>query len=208
MIKQLTLAIAVVAGMAFTQGAGAAEYNGPGFTGVAYFAENNGTPEKLGRVHVDPAGFRMNMKTQGQTISSLIFWNSEIAISLMHDQKMYMEIPPDQSGWEAYEDKPCNGYTNGKKLGEEAVGGREAEKWRCTGQISAPAGQAPSDATTWYDRELKMEIRVAEDNGNIFEIRDVKIGRQDASQFKIPDGYKKFDMNAMMQQMMQQQQQQ
>jgi hypothetical protein len=137
-----------------------------------------------------------------------MFWDSETIVTLMHDQKMYMEIPPEQSGWEVYEDKPCNGYADGKKLGDETVGGRKVEKWRCTGQINTPADQAPSDATTWFDRELKMEIRVAEDNGNVFEIRDVKIGRQDASMFKIPDGYQKFDMNAMMQQMMQQQQQQ
>ncbi len=208
MIKQLTLVIAVVAGMTFTQGAVAAEYNGPGFAGVAYFAENNGTPEKLGTVHVDRAGFRMNMKTQGQTVSSLMFWDSETIVTLMHDQKMYMEIPPEQSGWQAYEDKPCNGFTDGEKLGDETLDGRQAEKWRCTGQTSPPAGQPPSDATTWYDRELKMETRVVEDNGNIFEIRNVKIGRQDASLYEIPDGYQMFDMNAMMQQMMQQQQQQ
>lgn len=208
MTKHLTLALAVAVGVIFAQGAVAADYKGPGFTGVAYFAENNATPEKLGNVYVDPAGFRMNLKTQGQTISSIIFWNNEIVISLIHDQKMYMELPPDQSGWEAYEDKPCNGYSDGRKLADETLGERRVEKWRCTGQISPPAGQAPSDATTWYDHELEMEIKVAEDNGNIFEIRNVKIGRQDASLYKIPDGYQKFDMNAMMQQMMQQQQKQ
>ncbi len=213
MKKHLSLALAATFGMAVAHGAvahgaAAAEYTGPGFTGEAYMAENNGTLEKMGTVHVDPAGFRMNMNSQGQSVSSIMYWSKETIVTLMHDQKMFMEIPPEQSGWEIYEGKPCSGYADSKKLGNETLNGRKVEKWRCTGQTSTPGDEAPSDATTWYDRELMLEIKIAEDNGNIFEIRDVKIGRQDASMFKIPDGYQKFDMNAMMQQMMQQQQQQ
>ena len=188
--------------------AGAAEYTGPGFTGEAYFAENNGPLKKSGNVYVGRAGLRIDMKAEGQSYSSLIFWNSATVVSLMHDQKMYMELPPEQSGWDIYEDKPCNGYTDGKKLGNETLNGRKVEKWRCTGPTNVPAGDQPVDATVWYDRELKMVTKTDEDDGNIFEVRNIKVGRQDASRFKIPDGYKKFDVNAMMQQMMQQQQQQ
>ena len=208
MIKHLSLAFAVALGMAAAQGALAADYTGPGFTGDAYFAEDNGPLKKMGVVHVDRAGLRMDMESEGKTYTSLMYWNSNVVITLMHEQKMYMELPPEQSGWDIYEDKPCNGYTDGKKLGTETLNGRKAEKWRCTGEINVPADETPTDSTTWYDRELKIETRTVEDNGDIFEIRNVKIGRQDASQFKIPDGYKKFDMNAMMQQMQQQQQQQ
>lgn len=187
--------------------ANADSYGGPGFLGSIWFGENGGEPEQMGTAHVGAAGFVMNMEAQGQRISSLIKWDSEIIWSLMHDQKMYMEIPPEQSGWEPYEAKACSGYRNGEKQGSETVNGRTAEKWRCTGQTTVPDGEQPSDAVVWYDPELEFEIKVVEDNGNIFEFRDVEIGAQDASMFEVPAGYKQFDMNAMMQQMMQQGQQ-
>jgi hypothetical protein len=146
------------------------------------------------------------MESQGQKLSSLAKWDSDVIVTLMHDQKMYMEIPPDQSGWEEYEDKACMGYENGEKQGSETVNGRSTEKWRCTGQTMVPEGETPADATVWYDPKLKFGIRSVEDNGNIFEIRDFQVGAQNASMFEVPAGYKKFDMNAMMQQMQQQQQ--
>jgi hypothetical protein len=159
----------------------------------------------MGNVHVGGAGFLMNIESQGQKISSLIKWNSETVWSLMHDQKLYVEIPPEQSGWDEYEAKACVGFRNGEKQGSETIDGRATEKWRCTGQTTVPQGGTPSDATVWYDPELQFALKTAEDNGNVFEIRDVKIGAQDASMFEIPGGYQKFDMNAMMQQKLQQQ---
>ena len=208
MVRKFAISAAaatLLLGTAYT--ANADGYGGPGFFGSAWFGENGTAPEQLGSVHVGAAGFVMNMEAQGQKVSSLIKWDSKIVWSLMHDQKMYMEIPPEQSGWEPYEAKACSGYENGKKQGSETINGRAAEEWRCTGQKMVPDGEQPSDAVVWYDPELEFEIKIVEDNGNVFEIRDVEIGAQDASLFKIPAGYKKFDMNAMMQQMMQQGQQ-
>lgn len=182
-------------------------YNGPGFSGTAWHAEGGGKLEQLGSVHVGAAGFLMNMEAQGQRISSLFRWDSEIVWSLMHDRQMYMEIPPEQSGWEPYEARACTGYENGEKQGEETVNGRATEKWRCTGQTMVPQGQQPVDATVWYDPELELEIKSVNDNGDVFEIRNIAVGEQDSSMFEVPAGYQKLDMNAMMQQMMQQGQQ-
>lgn len=198
-------AVLLLLGSAYTANAGS--YGGPGFLGSVWFGDSGAPPEQMGVAHVGASGFVMNMEAQGQKISSLIKWDSEIVWSLMHDQKMYMEIPPEKSGWEPYEARACSGYENGENQGSETVNGRAAEKWRCTGQKMVPDGEQPSDAVVWYDPELEFEIKVVEDNGNIFEIRDVEIGAQDASLFEIPAGYTKFDMNAMMQQMMKQGQQ-
>jgi hypothetical protein len=185
--------------------ANAGNYGGPGFSGTVWVSEEGGGTEQMGNVHVGGAGFLMNIESQGQKISSLIKWNSETVWSLMHDQKLYVEIPPEQSGWDEYEAKACVGFRNGEKQGSETIDGRATEKWRCTGQTTVPQGGMPSDATVWYDPELQFALKTAEDNGNVFEIRDVKIGAQDASMFEIPGGYQKFDMNAMMQQKLQQQ---
>ena len=70
-----------------------------------------------------------------------------------------------------------------------------------------PVGETAADINDWYDPELEFVIKSVDDNGEVFEVRDVQVGAQDASMFEIPAGYKKFDMSAMMQQMMQQGQQ-
>ena len=192
-------------GSAYTASAGS--YSGPGFAGTLWFNGESGKVEQMGTVHVGSAGFLMNMEAQGQTVSSLIKWDSETIWSLMHDQKMYMEIPPEQSGWEAYENNACMGYKNGAQQGSESINGRSTEKWRCTDQSKIPEGETAVDSTVWYDPELEFVVKSVDDNGEVFEVRDVQIGAQDTSMFEIPAGYKKFDMNAMMQQMMQQGQQ-
>jgi len=192
-------------GSAFS--ANAENYGGPGFSGTIWVSEKGSEIKQMGNVHVGGGGFLINIESQGQKISSLLRWDSETVWSLMHDQKMYMEIPPEQSGWEEYEAKACVGYQDGEKQGPETINGRATEKWRCSGQTAVAQGDKPSDATVWYDPELQFGLKAAEDNGNTFEIRDVEIGAQDASMFRIPGGYQKLDMNAMMQQMMQQQQQ-
>jgi hypothetical protein len=192
--------------LGFTFTAIAGSYGGPGFSGTVWFGENGGKAKQMGSVHVGSAGFLMNIEGEGQRVSSLIRWDSEIIWSLIHDQNMYMELPPEQSGWQEYEAKACVGYRNGEMQGSETVGGRATEKWRCTGQTTVPAGGTPSDATVWYDPELQFGVKSVEDNGNIFEIRDIERGAQAASLFEVPDDYQKLDMSAMMQQLMQQQQ--
>lgn len=199
-------AVVLLAGVTGT--ARAAGYDGPGFSGVAWASQNGGKLQKLADVNVGAGGFRMNMITQGQHVSSLIKWNSDKVLSLMHDQKMYMEVPREKTGMEPYESKPCNGFKHAKKLGAETLSGRHTQKYRCTGQTAVPPNQQPSDATVWYDPKLKFQIKTVSDSGNVFEIRDIAVGKQDPALFKIPAGYQKIDMSGLMQQMMKQQGQQ
>lgn len=188
--------------------ASAGEYTGPGFSGVAWYGESGTADRKLGPISVDKPGFRMEMQEQGQHVVVLAFWDREVSYSLIMNQKMYMEVPAEETGSTPadYEGKPCDGYSDAKKIGAETVNGRATEKWRCTGELQPVPGEPPADTTNWFDPEIGYPIREAKDNGEVFEIRDIAVARQDASLFQIPPGFQKFDMNAMMQQMMQQQQ--
>jgi len=185
---------------------GAAEYGGPGFSGDAFVSNGGGPMEQVGTIHVGPVGVRMNMEAEGRRMASLIPWSGEMAYSLFLDDKVYLEMPAEQVGIEPYEDRPCVGYRDGAKLGSDSVGGRTVEKWRCTGELAPAQGRSPADATTWYDRELGFEVKVARDSGEVFEVRNVSVGGQDPSLFQIPGGFRKVDMEALMKQMMEQQQ--
>lgn len=188
--------------------AGAEEYKGPGFSGDA-FVSNGGEPlQQIGTVHVGAGGFRMNIDDQGRRLASLIPWSGGVAYSLFLDEKVYLEMPTEEIGMEPYEARPCVGYRDGEQIGSETIDGRAAEKWRCTGELTPVEGRPSADATTWYDRELAFEIRIERDGGEVFEVRNVSVGRQDASLFEVPDGFRKVDMQALMQQMMEQQQSQ
>ncbi len=199
---------AMIVGLGGILPAGAGEYMGPGFSGVAWHGENGTADRKLGSINVDRQGFRMEMSEQGQTIAVLVFWDQEVSYSLMMDQRMYMEVPAEETGSAPsdFEGKPCDGYSGAVQVGSESVNGRATEKWRCTGELEPVPGEASVDSTSWFDPEIGFPVREAKDDGQVFEVRNIAVGRQDASLFEIPPGFQKLDMNAIMQQMMQQQQ--
>lgn len=196
-------AAAVFLAIGAVQPAAADDYSGKGFSGVAWFAEPGAKVQRMGDVHIGKIGLVLNIESQGQRITSVVKWDSDVAWSLMHDQKMYMEVPPEQVGLGLYAEEACWGYAEGKKIGTETVSGRSTEKWACSEQTITPEGGAPSDATVWYDPELAAAIKSLGADGSLFEVRDIKVGEPSASLYAIPKGYKKFDMNAMMMQMQQ-----
>ncbi len=209
MNKNILAALAaVIVGVSGTVQAGAGEYTGPGFSGVAWYGENGTADRKLGPVNVDKPGFRMEIREQGQHIAVLAFWDNEVSYSLMMNERMYMEVPAEEAGGgpAEFEGKPCDGYGNAEKMGTETVNGRATEKWRCTGELDPEPGNAGVDATNWFDPQLGFPVREAKDDGEVFEIRDITVARQDPSLFEIPPGFQKLDMDAMMRQMMQQNQ--
>ncbi|MDH3228413.1 MAG: DUF4412 domain-containing protein [Alphaproteobacteria bacterium] len=185
----------------------AGEYSGPGFSGIAWFGENGAADQEIGHMYVDRAGFRMETRQDDQHMAVLAYWDQETAYTLMLDQKMYMEVPAEQTGSTAadFDGKPCDGYENAKMVGPATVNGRATEKWRCTGELDPVPGEQPADSTSWFDPELGFPVREVKDNGDAFEVRNIKVARQDASLFEVPAGYQKLDINAIMQQMMQQQ---
>lgn len=208
-MKRIAAAAATAAlafGVAATAGAG--QYSGPGFSGVAWFGDNGTADQQIGAMHVDKPGFRMESQQDGQRMAILAYWDRETTYTVMLDQKMYMEIPTEQAGSSPadFDGKPCDGYENAKKIGSETVNGRATEKWRCTGELETMPGEQAADSTSWFDPKLGFPVREVKDSGDAFEVRDIKVARQDPSLFEIPAGYQKLDMNMMMQQMMQQQQ--
>jgi hypothetical protein len=72
---------------------------------------------------------------------------------------------------------------------KESVEGRVAEKWIMT--MSRPGGQTMT-STQWYDPELKLNIR--EDHGDEYSrvLKNIKLGKQPATLFTVPEGYREI----------------
>jgi len=204
--KVLAASAILIIGIGGAFAASAGEYSGPGFSGVAWYGESGTADQKLGPMHVDQPGFRMEMDQQGQRIAIVALWDQQTSFSLMLSEKMYFEIPAEEAGtsFNEFEGKPCDGYRNSEKVGSESVNGRATEKWRCTGEIEPIPDQPATDSTSWFDPALGFPVREVKDSGEVFEIRDIIVARQDGSLFEIPADFQKLDMNAMMQQMMKQ----
>ncbi len=76
-------------------------------------------------------------------------------------------------------------------LGPDTIGGRQAEKWELT--VTGPDGKSTS-SYQWYDPTIQMNIREEAGNGYFRELRNIKLGKQPDSLFKVPEGYKEVSM--------------
>jgi len=184
------MALGLLGAVAAALPAGAGEYSGPGFAADMLFAQDGGELEPMSRIFLSKSAMRY--ETGGGI--TIMYLDSNRVVTLMPDQKMYMEMPGGAS-MPTYQNKPCAGYKESKKLGAETVNGRDTVKWRCIGQ-NAQQGAKPSDATLWYDEALGFWIRSARDSGEISEIHNIELGRQPASLFEIPEGYQQFNMSS------------
>ena len=76
-------------------------------------------------------------------------------------------------------------------VGREMLNGRPTEKWEMTARH--PGGQSQV-SYQWYDPFIKMNIREEQAGGFIREFQNITIGKQAASLFTIPAGYKEVSM--------------
>lgn len=77
-----------------------------------------------------------------------------------------------------------------RQVGGETLHGRQAEKWEHT--VTMPDGNSVV-SNQWYDPELKITVREEMPGGYLRELKNVKVGAQDASLFDIPAGLRKIE---------------
>jgi len=109
--------------------------------------------------------------------------------------KFYMEFSKEGMflfnpiiGWEM--------ITQGKK--EEKVGSEVIDGITCEKYIYTEPGNNEPSAEVWYSPELKQRIKIIipliNSQQSIFELLNIKVGKQDKAQFKIPEGYEKMEL--------------
>ena len=137
----------------------------------------------------------------GGKVSMIVDGTAKTMYMVMSEQHMYMEFPLDQNSpmtqrMPKIQDMfkgsdPCAGRegTTCKKLGTETVNGRSCDKW----EITEKSGKTE---TMWMDQKLHFPIKSIV--GDITtQYTNIKEGAQDASLFKVPEGYRKMDMGSM-----------
>jgi len=76
--------------------------------------------------------------------------------------------------------RPCKGFPESKKLGTETLQGRTVQKWKC---------QHPEfgTVTQWFAPKLGTVVRDRTPNGEIQELRNIRVGKQPAQLFRFPE---------------------
>lgn len=169
----------------------------------------NGNMNMKGKVFFSLPKFRMDMTDTGQRqagpfggkMSMIVDGDAKMAYMLMTEQQMYMEFPTDANNpmaqrtpkWQNFKGDPCtfnkDQSATCKKLGTETVNGRSCDKW----EVTEKSGKTE---TLWIDQKLHFPIKTT-DGQITTEFTNIKEGAQDASLFKVPAGYRKFDMGSM-----------
>ena len=152
---------------------------------------------------------RFVIESEGQSMTMITRLDRQISWILMPDEKMYMEIPLDQtwdqmeemgSGVEAefkVEDKLPKNF---KKVGTETIAGLKTTKYK--GDIRDEDTGERGTATYWVTDSgilAKMVYEGTDEEGKpqkmTMELRDLKVGRQPAELFEPPADYKPFQMS-------------
>ena len=142
---------------------------------------------------------RMETTYNGQTSIMIIRQDKKVGWMLMPQQNMYMEMSFDES-------KSKSGVyvndceTNNSVVGSESVNGISATKSKMS--MSCPNDTA-LEGNMWVTKDdimVKMDAVSTQGSKKVpikMELKNLKIGSQDASLFEIPSGYQKFSMGDM-----------
>lgn len=163
------------------------------------------TGEKVtGKIYFSPPKNRMDMNTRQGSVSTITDGSTKTSYTIMHAQKMYMEMHLDQlanqmgpmmkapkapSSFDP--SHPCGADMTCKKVGTETVNGRVCDKW-------VMSDKRGNTTTAWIDQKLFYPIKTQSSGGDTFDLTNVKEGPQPAALFQPPADYRKMDLGNMM----------
>ncbi len=155
----------------------------------ADYVDISDAEETTGKYFAGPEGMRMEGIMDGEPQIMIVNFEKSVTWVVMEEEGMYMEMPFNPEDSDAYT-TPCPELSiNQTMVGKETLQGRSVEKWHCE---KARGGMSK----VWFDPRLKTAIRVEED-GSIFELRNIREGRLSSDLFQAPSGYTKMSMPGM-----------
>lgn len=165
----------------------AAEFSAEVYSGAPGSKELSRT----GKVFVGSRMVRIDASAQGQKMSTITRLDRKVFWMLDPAKKQYMEIPITRAALaDPASDAALLERCTKKNLGKEKVGGFVCEK-----ALYTDKGGQGVKITRWFSKELnwpvKTQISMPDGKSMVQETRNVKMGKQAASLFEIPKGYKK-----------------
>lgn len=133
--------------------------------------------------------FRMDMKSP-EEISIITRLDKKVVWNVMHEEKMYMEMPITETRKPLVEEK-LEGEIERKLIGKETIDGHPTEKYLITYKHNNKQEQIYQ----WFATDIKFPIKTQAFDGSwTQEFKNVSIKQQPSSLFEVPSGYKRFQM--------------
>ncbi|MBI5611641.1 MAG: DUF4412 domain-containing protein [Gammaproteobacteria bacterium] len=151
-----------------------------------------------GRVYSTPTRERREMIQGGEKIITIQRHDKKVIWMLMPEQKMYMEMNPDQKRTQ----DDLSGYKiEQTTVGPETVNGVSTTKYKV---IMTDSKGAKMGGFMWTTRDgigVKTDVIAVDKSSKMrvkMDLTNLKVGRQEPALFEIPAGYTKMDMGGMM----------
>ena len=149
-----------------------------------------------GKVFVKGENLRQEMTMGGQNQIMIFQKDKGVALVLMPDLKMYMEMPAGgQQNMAPATPEEMDKMGDKKYLGEEKVNGYKCKKYRYT---SNDPSVGPT--TMWISKKLNFPIKTEMEGSSgpmSMEYKNIQEKKIPDSLFKIPAGYRKMSMPSM-----------
>ncbi len=142
--------------------------------------------EATGKYYAGPEGMRMEGMMDGERQIMIVNFSRSVSWIILEDERMYYELPLGPDAAEDFTSVCAELSVKETMVGRETMQGRSVEKWHCEkfdGRVDK----------IWFDSRLKVPLRT-EENGNIFELRNIREGRVSGDLFQPPAGYQKLSM--------------
>ena len=189
MLKNLFRLSCLIVGLGFSFSCLYAGQFGPPVSFQADYVQIIDNEEHTGKYSAGPEGIRMEGEMDGEEHLVIINFSRGLTWVVMEEEKVYYEMP---LGPDAHEDfaRVCPELTQEETMvGTETVNGRNVQKWHCEkwdGSVDK----------VWYDTRLRMPVK-AEENGDVFELRNIEETDLPADTFKVPEGYERITIPGM-----------
>jgi len=142
-----------------------------------------------GKIYFTDDKFRMDMKSP-QNMTMITRRDRKVVWNVMHDQKMYMEMPLRDENRPQVE-REFEGEIERKLLGKETIDGHPTEKYLITYMVENSTQQVYQ----WWATDINFPIKTEDVDGQWRqEYKNINMGKQADSLFEVPAGYKKFDV--------------
>jgi len=135
--------------------------------------------------------WRVESERRGQDTIMIVRADKGVAWLLMPQQKMYMETKLKKDMMIGKTEK-LPGEVKREKVGQEKVSGIPCTKYLITYKVEGQ--EKPRQVYQWLSKD-KIAMKSAGVDGSwTTEYVNIKLGKQPASLFELPAGYKKFEM--------------
>jgi hypothetical protein len=142
-----------------------------------------------GKIYFKADKFRMDM-TSPEDISAITRLDKKVVWNVMHDQKMYMEMPLNLKNKPMVEEK-FEGEIERKHIANETIDGHPTKKYL----ITYKSGNNKEQVYQWLATDINFPVKTASVDGSwVQEFKNINMGSQPDSLFEVPSGYQKIQM--------------